>query len=86
MKNNSIGQNPYKFRADFIREHAVNRTPHHNVHSMLLKHKVFIHSSHSEKFVLSVLMAGLDSVSGLDNLGNLIPPCAPEDLSNRRYI
>lgn len=32
-----------------------------------------------------ILMAGLDSVSGLDGLGNLLPACAPEELSNLRF-
>ncbi len=33
----------------------------------------------------TVLSAGLDSVSGMDELGGLIPACAPEELSNIRY-
>ena len=32
----------------------------------------------------AVLTAGLDSVSGLDGLGNIMPACAPDELSNLR--
>ena len=31
-------------------------------------------------------MCGLDAVKGIDGLGDLVPACAPEDLSNLRLI
>ena len=31
-------------------------------------------------------MCGLDAVKGIDGLGDLVPACAPEDLSNIRLI
>jgi len=32
-----------------------------------------------------IISGGLDSVPGIDGLGNLFPACAPEDLSNDRF-
>ncbi|XP_023340177.1 chlorophyllase-1 [Eurytemora carolleeae] len=32
-----------------------------------------------------ILMCGLDAVKGIDGLGDLVPACAPEDLSNLRF-
>ena len=32
-----------------------------------------------------ILAGGLDSVSGVDGLGNLFPPCAPEEFANERF-
>ena len=31
-------------------------------------------------------MCGLDAEKGIDGLGDLVPACAPEDLSNLRLI
>ena len=35
--------------------------------------------------IFLVLMCGLEALPGLDGLGNLVPPCAPEEKSNMRY-
>jgi len=32
-----------------------------------------------------ILAAGLDNTPGLDGLGGLVPPCAPNDLANMRF-
>merc|ERR1711970_216268 len=32
-----------------------------------------------------ILPAGLDNVPGIDNLGNIVPACAPNELSNKRF-
>jgi len=32
-----------------------------------------------------VMMAGLDSVKGINNLGDLVPACAPKDMANLRF-
>ncbi|XP_023344690.1 chlorophyllase-1 isoform X2 [Eurytemora carolleeae] len=33
-----------------------------------------------------ILMCGLEALPGLDGLGNLVPPCAPEEKSNMRFF
>ena len=33
---------------------------------------------------LTVIMAGLDPVKGINNLGDLVPACAPSDMANVR--
>lgn len=32
-----------------------------------------------------IISGGLDGVAGVDNLGDLFPPCAPDELANRRF-
>ncbi len=33
----------------------------------------------------AVLAAGLDNIPGIDGLGGLVPPCAPDERSNTRH-
>ena len=32
-----------------------------------------------------MLVAGLDNVKGIDGAGAIMPACAPNDMSNKRY-
>ena len=36
------------------------------------------------KALFSVLVAGLDNVKGIDGAGDIMPSCAPNDMSNKR--
>ena len=42
--------------------------------------------AHDEWLGMLVLAAGLDNVPGSDLLGQLVPPCGPDELSNTRHL
>ena len=56
---------------------------HHMSLDLCIYHHTFSIFPYRNVFLL-VLAAGLDNKPGLDGLGGLVPPCAPNDLANMR--